>query len=112
MTASFENAEKMTGDHIDVSDLMLLGAGRTAEVYALDEKRALKLYHRQIPRDGNSGLKSTPSHPFRHAVSEFQAHRHGEKNTLSRRREQLTSWIHEKEGRPGGIYGCPDPQGR
>ena len=30
MTASFENAEKMTGDHIDVSDLMLLGAGRTA----------------------------------------------------------------------------------
>lgn len=51
MTASFEYTEKMTGENIDISGLTLLGAGRTSEVYALDEKRVLKLYHRQIPRE-------------------------------------------------------------
>lgn len=41
---------KMT-ENIDVSSLTLIGTGRTAEVYALDGQRVLKLYHRQIPRE-------------------------------------------------------------
>lgn len=44
-------ADKMTGKENSVSGLPLLGTGRTAEIYALDEKLALKLYFRQIPRE-------------------------------------------------------------
>lgn len=41
----------MEKKEINISALPLIGTGRTAEIYAIDEKLALKLYHRQIPRE-------------------------------------------------------------
>lgn len=46
-----KTAVKIAKENINVSDLPLLGAGRTSEIYALDDKLALKLYYRQIPHE-------------------------------------------------------------